>query len=267
MQPLTRPRSLTSLVDRRVDPGAARAVAAAYLGARTRRDPLTRAAYAHLVAESDHLLRRITSPDQPDPVRVRFTTCPDPYRNAQELIASIIDDRLLEVTTVAVDPHRRHPLMDSTIGGAYDRFRAVHDILGHAGLGLGFDRNGEFATWLHQERFHGRSARRALATELHGQNSVLWTTGTMAEPKAVLLDPELLRRSRQSGCTRVPDEKRAVHQTVPPLSTMDTAATVLAGTSSVTVHGCSSTGGRRSRARVPSPSSTASQYVASTVAP
>ena len=267
MPPPARPRTLTSLVDRCVDPAAACAVAAAYLGACTRRDSLTRAAYAHLVAESDRLLRRITSPDEPDRVRVRFTTCPDPYRDADELIASVMDDRLLEVTTVAVDPHRRHPLMDSTMGGAYDRFRAVHDIVGHAGLGLGFDRNGEFATWLHQERFHSPAARRALATELHAQNSVLWTTGTMAEPKAVLLDPELLRRSRQSGCRRVPDGKRAVHQTVPPLSTMDTAATVLAGTSSVTVHGCSSTGGRRSRARVPSPSSTASQYVASTVAP
>jgi hypothetical protein len=194
--------ALTSLVDRHVDPAASRAVAAAYLGARSRRDPLTRAAYAHLVAESDRLLRRITSRHQPDPVRVRFTTCPDPYRDAEELIASVTGDRLLELTTVAVDPYRRHPLMDSTMGGAYDRFRAVHDILGHAGLGLGFDRNGEFATWLHQEQFHSPAACRALATELHAQNSVLWTTGTMAEPKAVLLDPELLRRSRHSGCPR-----------------------------------------------------------------
>jgi len=43
-----------------------------------------------------------------------------------------------------------------------------------------------------------RAARRALATELHGQHSVYWTTGHMAEPKAVLLDPALLRRSRRS---------------------------------------------------------------------
>jgi hypothetical protein len=97
--------------------------------------------------------------------------------------------------------------MDSTRGGAYDRFRAVHDILGHAGLGLGFDRNGEFAAWLYQARLHSALARRALATELHGQHSVYWTTGRMAEPKAVLLDPQLLRRSRQltgdgSACRR-----------------------------------------------------------------
>ena len=182
-----------------------------------------------------------------------------PYRDAHELIDSVRNDRLLEVTTVATDPHRRHPLMDSTMGGAYDRFRAVHDILGHAGLGRGFDRHGEFAVWLYQERFHSPRARPALATELHAQHSVFWTTGIMAEPKAVLLEPELVHRSRH--------RKRAVHQTVPPLSTMATAATPFGGVSSVTVHGCSSTGGRRWRARVPSPSSTASQYVASTVAP
>jgi hypothetical protein len=197
MHPPTRAGAVSGLADRRVDPAAARAVAAAYADAPTRRDPLTRAAYARLVAESDRLLRRITSPHRPDAVRVRFTTCHEPYRSADELIASVIHDRLLEVATVAGD--RRHPLMDSTRGGAYDRFRAVHDILGHAGLALGFDRNGEFAVWLYQARFHSPLASRALATELHGQHSVYWTTGRMAEPKAILLDPQLLRRSREGA--------------------------------------------------------------------
>jgi hypothetical protein len=85
--------------------------------------------------------------------------------------------------------------MGNDRGGAYDRFRSVHDVLGHARLRLGFDRDGEFAVWRSQERFHGPLARRALATELHGRHSVLWTTGELAEPKAILLDPRLLRRS------------------------------------------------------------------------
>ena len=93
--------------------------------------------------------------------------------------------------------------------GEYDRFRAVHDVLGHAGLGLGFDRHGEFAVWLYQERFHSPPARRALATELHGQHSVYWTTGHMAEPKAVLLDPELLRRSRRPLTSDATDRQRS----------------------------------------------------------
>jgi hypothetical protein len=122
-----------------------------------------------------------------------------PYRDAQELIASVTDDRILEVTTVAIDADRRHPLMDSGQGKAYDRFRAVHDILGHARLRLGFDRDGEFAAWLSQERLHSPLARRALATELHGQHSVRWTTGEVAAPKAVLLDLGLLQRTRAAG--------------------------------------------------------------------
>jgi hypothetical protein len=192
----TRTHPDRGLADRRVDPAMAYEVAAAYLDAPRRRDPLAAAAYARLVTESDRLFRRVTSPDRADPVRVAFTTCPTPYDDARELIRSVTDDRTLEVTTVATDSARRHPLMDSEVGGAYDRFRAVHDVLGHARLGLGFDRDGEFAVWLSQERFHSPMARRALATELHGQHSVRWTTGEVAEPKAVLLDPGLLSRSR-----------------------------------------------------------------------
>ncbi len=199
MLPPPRTRPERGLVDRRVNPAVAHEVAAAYLDARGRRDSLTAAAYARLVEESDRLFRRITSPDGADPVRVSFTTCPTPYDDARELIRSVNDDRMLEVTAVATDSARRHPLMDSTVGGAYDRFRAVHDTLGHAGLELGFDRDGEFAAWLSQERFHSPLARRALATELHGQHSVRWTTGDVAEPKAVLLDPRLLARTRVAG--------------------------------------------------------------------
>ena len=179
-----------------VDPAAARDVAAAYAGTRcSPTDPLVAAAYSELVAESDQLFRWITSPDRPDRVHIAFTTCPSPYADAPELISSVLDDRLLEVTTVATKPDRHHPLMGNESGGAHDRFRGVHDVLGHARLGLGFDRDGEFAVWRSQERFHGPLARWALATELHGQHSVLWTTGELAAPKAMLLDPRLLRRS------------------------------------------------------------------------
>jgi hypothetical protein len=179
-----------------VDSAAAHEVAAAYLDTPSRRHPLVMAAYAQLVTESDLLFEWITSPDRPGRVQIVFTTCPQPYASAWELIESVRDDRVLEVATVATQHDRRHPLMGSdVVGGAYDRFRGVHDVLGHARLQLGFDRDGEFAVWRSQERFHSPLARWALATELHGQHSVLWTTGELAEPKAVLLDPRALRRS------------------------------------------------------------------------
>jgi hypothetical protein len=68
-------------------------------------------------------------------------------------------------------------------------------VLGHARLRVGFDRDGQFAALRYQDRFHSPLARWALATELHGQHGVLWTTGDLAEPKAILLAPRLLRRS------------------------------------------------------------------------
>ena len=179
----------------RVDPAAAREVAAAYLDSPNSRGPVVATAYGRLATESDRMFEHITCPDRPGRVRVAFTTCPRPYANARELIRSVRDDRLLEVVTVAVQRERRHPLMGGEAGGAYDRFRAVHDVLGHARLHVGFDRDGEFAAWRSQDRLHGPLARRALATELHGQHSVCWTTGETAEPKAVLLDPRLVRRS------------------------------------------------------------------------
>jgi hypothetical protein len=42
-------------------------------------------------------------------------------------------------------------------------------------------------------------ARRALATELHAEHSVRWTTGELPEHKAVLLDERVISRSRANG--------------------------------------------------------------------
>jgi hypothetical protein len=180
----------------RVDPVVAHEVASAYLDATDRHDPVTVMAFAQLANESDGLFRWITQPGRARALRVFFTTSATPYRDAQELIESVTEFRTLEITTVARDPDRRHPEMGNELGGSYDRFRAVHDALGHGRMQLGFDRDGEFAVWLAQERFHSPLARWALASELHGQHSVRWTTGEIAEPKAMLLEPALLRRAR-----------------------------------------------------------------------
>ena len=110
---------------------------------------------------------------------------------------------------MATTRDRHHPAMRNDPGGSYDRFRGVHDVLGHARLGRGFDRDGEFEAWRCQARLHSRHARWALATELHAHHSVLWTTGQPAQPKAILLDPRLLRRSVRAALTHVPTRKGA----------------------------------------------------------
>jgi hypothetical protein len=156
------------------------------------RGPERDAAYAQLVEETDRLFALLT-------VDVVFTMSERPYDSTDELIRSVRCDQLLEVTSVAWERDRPHPVMGCGVGGAYDRFRAVHDVLGHGYLGVGFDRDGEYATWRFQERFHSPLARRALATELHAEHSVRWTTGELPEHKAVLLDERIISRSRANG--------------------------------------------------------------------
>lgn len=184
----------------RVDSKLAHEVAAAYLDGPSSPGGLLRASYEQLAFEADRLFAALTSTYCRDPVRVVFTTSEMPFGTAHELITSVNHDRLLEVTVAPVDCDRFHPMMDWVPGGAFDRFRAVHDILGHSFLRVGFDRHAEYATWRFQERFHSPLAHRALAIELHAKHSVRWTTGVSAHHKNVLLDPRLIHRSRLAGC-------------------------------------------------------------------
>jgi hypothetical protein len=192
-------------VVRRVDPALATEVAASFAaGPDTPRDPLVVAAFNQLGQQSDLMFSRLTDPALRHPIRIVFTRHRETYRTAWEMIGAVRAERLLEVTTAATQDNARHPLMNCDRGGTFDRFRAVHDIVGHAWPCLGFDRDGEYAAWLTQDRFYHGLARRALATELHGKHSVLWTTGVVAEHKAILLDRDLLRRSRKARGTAVP---------------------------------------------------------------
>jgi hypothetical protein len=180
-----------------LDPSAAREVAEAHDAAPRTGGPLSATAYAHLTDETDQIFQHLTT--GPACLRIVFTMAEHPYDHAAELIRSVRCDHVLEVTSVASERERQHPLMGCDFGGAYDRFRAVHDVLGHAYLGVGFDRDGEYMTWWHQEQFHSWLARRALATELHAEHSVRWTTGELPEHKAVLLDERIIGASRGSG--------------------------------------------------------------------
>src|SRR5262249_43203085 len=88
---------------------------------------------------------------------------------------------------------RAHPLLDGAVGGAYQRFRAVHDLVGHVATGFGFDPDGEYSAWLVQRASYTGLARWAAKTELHAEISALWATGQFADHKAVLLgDPHWL---------------------------------------------------------------------------
>lgn len=177
---------------RRLRQSETRETAACFIAARTKADSLVTVAYQHLEKQTDRQFAALTDPQGPYRITVVGTGQATPYRDADELIASVFATRTLEVTTSPAD--RAHPLLGGEVGGAYYRFRAVHDLIGHVATGYGFDQDGEYSAWLVQRTLYTGLARWAAATELHGEISALWATGQVAEHKAVLLDRDLLKR-------------------------------------------------------------------------
>jgi hypothetical protein len=169
-----------------VDPTETRDVAEAFIAARSTADPLVALAYRELEMQTDRQYTALTDPSGPYRLTVASTGQVTPYTDAEELIASVLTTRTLEVTTSAAD--RAHPLLEGAVGGAYYRFRAVHDLVGHIATGFGFDEDGEYSAWLVQRTSYTGLARWAARTELHAEISVLWVTGQCADHKAVLLD-------------------------------------------------------------------------------
>jgi hypothetical protein len=148
-------------------------------------------AYRQLQRETDHLFTLLTGGDCRWAIRVVFTRCAQPYEGDGELIFAVRANRTLEITSAATAGARLHPLLDCEFGGAFDRFRAVHDILGHAWCGYGFDLHDECAAWNAQDRLHGGLARFAFATEIYGVNAARAIIGEAPDLRALLLAPEL----------------------------------------------------------------------------
>lgn len=70
----------------------------------------------------------------------------DAYNDAAELCAELRERGSMTLTTIATEAP--HPLLADQEGGVVDQLRVVHDVFGHAALGVGFDLQSEFATWL-----------------------------------------------------------------------------------------------------------------------
>ena len=159
------------------------------------RDPTVIEAYAQLQVETDHLYTIITRDELPRATRVVFTRCRQPYETDQELICAVRASGTLEITTAAAVEERLHPLLGCEFGGAFDRFRAVHDLIGHAWCGYGFDLADECAAWSAQDHLHSGLARCALATEIFGVNVARRMLGGPPDLRALLLDPSVVRSS------------------------------------------------------------------------
>jgi hypothetical protein len=181
-----------------VDLSKAAAVGEWYVHSRSaHRDAKVIEAYRQLQSETDRLFTLFTGEAPPWTARVVFTRCSRPYASDTELIRAGRANGTLEITSAATAGERLHPLLGCEFGGAFDRFRAVHDLIGHARCGYGFGLVDECAAWSVQDRLHSGLARRALATELFGVNAARNIVGEPPELRALLLLPSALLRSPQ----------------------------------------------------------------------
>jgi hypothetical protein len=150
-------------------------------------------AYRQLEAETDRLFTLLTRDDRLGAPRVAFTRCDRPYASDEELICAVRANGTLEITAAVGGGGRLHPLLGCEFGGAFDRFRAIHDLIGHAWCGYGFGLPDECAAWSAQDRLHSGLARCALATELFGVNAARSIVGEAPDLRALLISPSALQ--------------------------------------------------------------------------
>jgi len=114
----------------------------------------------------------------------------DPYRTSEEMARDVANGRIRTLATTATGPTAGLSPQEN------DRFRAVHDVFGHAATGRGFSRHGEEAAYLSHRQMFSRAAQQALASETRGQNSYLnfRREGFPAQDRLVGLPPFAQRK-------------------------------------------------------------------------
>jgi hypothetical protein len=110
-------------------------------------------------------------------VRVSYVRTEDePYSGGAELCAELRATGTMTLRTIACEPP--HPLLGGVRGGVVDQLRVVHDVFGHAALGVGFDLGSEFNTWLQCQALFSPEARPAAFCELVGAVTAYVVTGS-----------------------------------------------------------------------------------------
>ena len=94
-----------------------------------------------------------------------------PYANSREMAADVRDNKHLYFFTGG-DPHPFLGTVDpKTKLSLNDKFRAVHDVFGHAAGDFQFGPRGEENAWIKHSQMFSPDAQRAMASETRGQNS------------------------------------------------------------------------------------------------
>lgn len=150
-------------------------------------DPRVEAAYEDFKRQNEEMFDFMTRPTSEGGmgITVEFTNKKDPYPTAAAQAEDLRNNNRIVIESGLGGNHTA-----SMTTAEYDRFRAVHDTFGHAAIGGGFDRHGEYEAWLTHSMMYTPPGRDAMSTEYHGVNSAMWS-GSPTDPggtgKTVLL--------------------------------------------------------------------------------
>lgn len=133
--------------------------------------PAVKEAYHHLVKEVgqqyDFATKHMGMKFEP------WTKEGEPYKNSDEMRKDVLENHHLHFFTGGEMP-KNHPLagVDPKTGLTHnDKFRAIHDLFGHAHGGFEFGPRGEENAWIDHRKMFSDKAIPALTSETRGQNS------------------------------------------------------------------------------------------------
>jgi hypothetical protein len=164
--------------------------------------PDIRASYDALNEHVNRQYAHMTRPVEEGGMGLRHEVTPhDPYafgwsggsdeKAAQAMSSDVRGGRIktLATATSASDESTTGITRQTIPDDVNDRFRAVHDVFGHAAIGRGFSRHGEEAAFQSHAQMFPKEALPALAAETRGQNTYLNTFGEFPDPggKAIRL--------------------------------------------------------------------------------
>lgn len=122
----------------------------------------------------------------------------DPYPTSEDMAKDVQQGKIKTMSTATTGGHEFFSNEDN------DKFRAVHDVFGHAAIGRGFSRHGEEAAFLSHRQMFPKEAHPALASETRGQNSFLNYGATSEHPEPSF--PEQGPGSKLVGLPKVAQE-------------------------------------------------------------
>lgn len=104
-------------------------------------------------------------------IRFEFTK-DDPYKSSEEMMHDVDKNGRLKVFTGGEDhPYTGESTKDSSGLTVNEKFRAIHDLYGHASEGNQFGPLGEERAWRKHSAMFSDAARPAMTSETRGQNS------------------------------------------------------------------------------------------------